>query len=322
MTTRLISDADGWGVDENHQIETRVAWYYYVGNLTQQQIADRLGTSRVRVNRLLAACRESGIVQISINSGLANCVALEESLISRYGLEAAVVVPTPHDEQLLREAIGVGAGNYLNDVINDGDTVALGWGRTLVNTWRAMRARPGQGQTVVSMLGGVDHSPLLNTFEIALGFADRLGAACHYVTAPIYASSREARDVLLAQDTIQQAFDKARKADIAVLTAGDMKESLIVKYGLTVAETETLIRAGAVGDLLGHFIDADGRIIEEDLNRRTVALSLEDLGAIDRTVLVAGGAFKTEVTRATLTGGYADVLITDETTAEKLSDGA
>ena len=25
------------------QIQTRVAWYYYVGGLTQQEIADRLG---------------------------------------------------------------------------------------------------------------------------------------------------------------------------------------------------------------------------------------------------------------------------------------
>jgi lsr operon transcriptional repressor len=80
--------------DPEEELQARVAWHYYVGNLTQQEIAQHIGSNRVRVNRLLAASRESGMVQITINSRIAPCVALEEALTKRFGLEAAVVVPT------------------------------------------------------------------------------------------------------------------------------------------------------------------------------------------------------------------------------------
>ena len=44
----------------------RAAWLYHVAGNTQEQTADLLGTSRVKVNRLLAEAREAGIVKISI----------------------------------------------------------------------------------------------------------------------------------------------------------------------------------------------------------------------------------------------------------------
>jgi DNA-binding transcriptional regulator LsrR (DeoR family) len=78
-------------IDPEEELQARVAWHYYVGNLTQQEIAQRIGSNRVRVNRLLAASRESGMVQITINSRLAPCVALEEALMKRFGLEAAEI---------------------------------------------------------------------------------------------------------------------------------------------------------------------------------------------------------------------------------------
>lgn len=308
-------------MDDEEQLQTRVAWYYYVDNLTQQQIANRMGTSRVRINRLLAACRESGIVQISINSKLAGCVELERQLVRCYGLREAVVVPTPDDEDSITEAIGVGAGGYLDGVLRDGQTVAIGWGRTLVHTLRALSARAYHAMSVVSLQGGLSHCAHLNTFEIVSDFATRLGADCYYFAAPIYASSETARDVLLQQDAIHETYERARRADVAIVTLGDMTRSLVVNYGIRHAQdVDAVRRAGAVGDLLGHFIDADGRAVEHELNRRTVAVSMSDLRSIENVVLATGGAHKYEATRAAMRGGYANVLVTDESTARRLVD--
>src|SRR5438552_9559961 len=53
---KLAERSNGGGPsDPEEELQARVAWYYYVGNLTQQQIATRIGSNRVRVNRLLAA---------------------------------------------------------------------------------------------------------------------------------------------------------------------------------------------------------------------------------------------------------------------------
>lgn len=314
VTTRELP-----GLDEEEQLRARVAWYYYVGNLTQQQIANRLGTSRVRINRLLAACRDNGVVQITINSRLATCVALEQQLRDTFALTDAVVVPTPDDSELVRAAVGVGAGAWLSRHVADGMTVGLGWGRTVHAILRALEPRSRRNLSVVALQGGLSHCSGINTFEIVSAFAGLFGADQYFFAAPIYASSEDARDLILRQNAIRQSYDKARSADLAVVACGDLGGSLVITYGLDDPHDLAQLQAmGAVGDLLGHFIDAAGQRVNHPLNRRTVAVDLDDLHHIDRVMLVSGGLQKRTITTAVLRGGYADVLVTDEKLAAAL----
>src|SRR5215470_4954542 len=156
----------GSSPDAEEELQARVAWYYYVGNLTQQQIATRIGSNRVRVNRLLAAGRESGLVQITINSKIASCVELEQRLMERYGLADAIVVPTPDRAEHVRDAIALGAGTYLSKTITDGLTIGIGWGRTLRAVLRSIRGRNFESLSIVALLGGLSHVSGINTFEI------------------------------------------------------------------------------------------------------------------------------------------------------------
>jgi len=65
------------------ELSTRVAWLYYMENMTQAGIADRLSLTRANVNRILADARESGLVRITVNSNFADCAALEQRLKER-----------------------------------------------------------------------------------------------------------------------------------------------------------------------------------------------------------------------------------------------
>lgn len=304
--------------DDDDQIRARACWLYYMEALTQAAIAERLGTTRLRVNRLLTEARASGLVGITINSPFASCIALEQRLVLECGLDQAVVVPTPADPDLVPGIIGRAAAEQLSGRVNaiPAGTVSVGWGATLRETIR--HVRPGQypALQVTSMIGGLTFGVDLNTFEITSELARRWNARCHYLAAPIYAGSRESHDTILAQDVFEEAFARVRRSDIAVLSVGDLsRRSLLVRNGLPTDVTpEHLAAAGAVGDLLGQFLDARGRPIQHSINDRVIALPIAALADIPTVILASGGLNKAPVIAAVLRAGLIDVLVSDEAT--------
>jgi len=309
-----------FAADAEEQMRTRIAWYYYFEGLTQAEIAQRLNLSRVRVNRLLAQCREEGLVQIRINSKLTSCIARERALERCFGLREAVVVPSPMEPADISTVLGAAAGAYISDELHDNQSVGIGWGRTLRQSLRAVRRRPLKGLSVVGLLGGLTRASAINTYETATRFADLFDADCYYLAAPAFTDTPESRDLLLQQEVLREVMDKARSVDLALLSVGECSaESTISRLGLIrPEEVAALQAAGAVGDLLGHYLDADGRVIDHELNRRVMALDPRELSRVGKTVLVSGGPEKLPAVHAVLVGGYIDVLITDEATARTL----
>lgn len=304
----------------DEQRRTRIAWFYYVEGLTQAEIADRLGVSRVKVVRDLQAGRQSGLVQIQINGRLASCVALERALERRFGLREAVVVPTPHDAAHLHATLGVALGSWLSDRVRPGQTLGVGWGRTLHWSARALRRREVPNLAVVSLLGGIGRGSEINMYETASRVAEALGAQCYYLAAPAFAGSADLRAMLLAQPALKEVLDRARAADVAVVSVGDLgPDATNRRIGLLDdRDAEELLALGAVGDLLCAYLDADGRPVDHPLNGRAVGLPVDDLRRIPAAVLVSGGGAKVPIVRASLAGGHVNHLITDERTAGRL----
>jgi DNA-binding transcriptional regulator LsrR (DeoR family) len=304
---------------EDAQIQVRAAWLYYMEGLTQAEIADRMKMTRLRVNRLLVEARSSGLVNITINSRLESCVRLERGLVEEFGLREAIVVPTPADPEQIPALIGKAAGEFVSRIIEEKPAggFGVGWGATLRETIR--HVRPGQYRDlkVTSMMGGLTYGIEINTFEIASQLARRWQAECHYLAAPIYAGAPQSRDTIVAQDVFEAAFERIRATEVAILSAGDLSErSLLVRYGLPrdvgVAE---LVAQGAVGDILGQFIDAGGQPIDHPINRRAIALPLDALRKIPTVILASGGSNKAAIIAAALRARLASVLITDEQAA-------
>jgi DNA-binding transcriptional regulator LsrR (DeoR family) len=308
-------------LDADEQRRTRIAWLYYVEGRTQAEIAERLGVSRIKVVRDLAACRETGLVQIRISGRLASCVALERALERRWGLREAVVIPTPDDPEAIPAALGVAVGAYVSDRLAAGQTVGIGWGRTLRWGVRAMRRRAVPGLTVVSMLGGLGRGSEINTYETASRLAEAAGAQCYYLAAPTFAASDALRDMLLEQPGIREILERGRRADMALVSVGSLEPAATNRrLGLlTDEDAAELLAAGAVGDLLGHYLSPDGRVVDHPLNRRVVGLAPADLKGVPRAILASGGPDKVGIVRGALAGGYVNALITDEATAAALA---
>jgi DNA-binding transcriptional regulator LsrR (DeoR family) len=147
--------------------------------------------------------------------------------------------------------------------------------------------------------------------------ADMFGAECSYIAGPAFTDTEETRDLLMRQAMLVDAFEQARKADIAYISVGGMDEDAsMIRLGLvSTHDIAALGRAGAVGDILGYWVDEDGEIVDHPINRRVLALPPGDLRQIPSVILVTGGAERYQVIRGVLRKGLVDILVTDETAA-------
>ena len=298
----------------------RVAWLYNMENLTQAEIGERLGLTRARVNRMLSDARQSGVVSIRLNSAFASCTELEHRLREQCGLQDAVVIPSPENPEQTASLIGMAAGAYLTKYLEQKRPrmVGIGWGATLRETIRYVTPAEYPDLSIVSMMGGLTRGLELNTFEIAGELARRLHAECSYMAAPIYASSRRSRDTFMTQEVYQEVLNSVERIDLALLSMGDLTpRSLLVRHGLPPdVRPDDLRAAGAVGDVLGQFLDKTGRQIDHGINARAIAMSLEKLARVPTSMLIAGGTNKAPIIAAVLLGRIGKVLVTDEKAAQ------
>ena len=72
-------------------------------------------------------------------------------------------------------------------------------------------------------------------------------------------------------------------------------------------------------DLLGHFVNADGEMLDIDLSARATSMSAADLRK-HRIVAIGGGLAKLTALRAVLRSGLLHGLIIDEVTAQALAN--
>jgi len=301
------------------QLRARIAWYYYVAGLTQQEISDRLGIPRARVNRIAGQLRADGSVVVDIRLPLASCVALEERLKQRFGLKSVVVVPAADNDEQQRRMLGDAAGALLDGLLLDGQCISVGWGRTLIASIKQMRTRQLPNSSVVSLMGGLTKGSETNTFEVSTELAKTLGADCYYITAPIYCPSVESRGILLTHSGVNEVMELARNSDVAIVSCGDLtprtKLTTIDSVRERLAE---LKKIGAIGEILGTFIDAQGIPVDHDLNRTVIAMPPADLKAVADSILISGGMYKANIVQAILSAGYVNSLVTDEAVAEFL----
>ncbi|MEO6928203.1 MAG: sugar-binding transcriptional regulator [Casimicrobiaceae bacterium] len=301
----------------------RAAWLYYIEGLTQEAIAAAMDLSRAKVIRLLAAARDQGVVRTHIDAKGSGQLALERELVAAFGLDEAVVAPAPAADAAGAAVVGHAAGSYLAEQVRDGMSLGVGWGETLSMSLKSLNAGPFSHFSVISLLGGMTHSRAVNPSAVARRIADAFGAECFQLTAPVFVASEATRSALWAEPTLDDLLQRARKADLAVVSVGDVsRSSTLFREGLLPrSELASLVAAGAVGEVLCHFLDADGKVVDHPVSRRVIAIALDDLRRVPRVVIAAGGRRKVTAIRVALKATGARVLVTDESAARGLLRG-
>ena len=134
----------------------RAAWLYYVHALTQAEVADRLGISRVKVHRLVARAHEENWVKVFVEGSTAEGIALEQALKEQFNLDYCTVAPSDIDgwaagHDGLFRSLGSAAALYLHQYLehHPKGSIGVGHGRTLA----APYCRPRMSTSSTSRAG-------------------------------------------------------------------------------------------------------------------------------------------------------------------------
>ncbi|MGF6757342.1 sugar-binding transcriptional regulator [Paraburkholderia sp. GAS42] len=300
------------------RLRLRAAWMYFVEEMTQNEIAQKLGIGRVTVVRLLAAARERNEVKISIGDRLAECVEAERLLEKRFGVDEVIVVPLSSRGADATGPVSAATGAYVSSLVRSNMRIGVGWGRTLVSSLAFMNERAVDDVSVVSLLGGIMKARKFNPAEFAWRFASLYQADCYLMTAPLVVDSAATRQTLIERCGLGDIFELAKSLDAVVLGAsgtGPDATAHLSKF-ISNADRASVIKAGAVGDLLFNFFDADGKLVDHPINERVMSVPLDIIKKVPVRVLAAGGASKVQALAGALKLLRPTALITDEYTAK------
>jgi DNA-binding transcriptional regulator LsrR (DeoR family) len=307
--------------DNDESLAVRAAWLHYVGGFTQSAVAKRLGVPSVKAHRLIAKAVAEGIVKVSIDGDISECVNLEVDLSTRYGLQYCEVAPDVDEDGLALTTLGHAGASFLRREIerDDVQVIGLGHGRTLSAVVHYLPRITAGATRFVSLLGGLTRNYAANPYDVMHRLAAKTGSQAYVMPVPFFANTAEDREVLLSQRGVRDVFDLADAADLKLVGVGtvDSQAHLVTSGMLKPDELEEIAALGGVGEMLGHFFDRRGRILETSVTARTLAASFLETRD-DRIVAIAGGPVKTEAIRAVLHSNRLHGLITDERTAKAL----
>lgn len=299
----------------------RVAWLYYSEELTQSQIADKLGLSRSTVIRLLRRARDSGLVHISL--GVPGEIdAAERALESRFGIRRARIVPRAEDREMQRRWLGQVAAETLVGLVRDDATIAVSWGTTLQAMADSLTgAAAVTGLKIVPLIGGLHNASRgTNPHEVAEQLGTFFGAQPRPLYAPVYVRNAATAEGLKCDSGLSDSLALARRASLVVFGLGALNdEATMLRLGYVGPTERTFLESrGAVGDIACRWIDGEGRPVTMPDTIHPIGISLEDLRRIPDRLAVAGGVQKQKMLRASLLGGYITHLVTDEDCAARL----
>lgn len=300
------------------RLRLRAAWMYFVEGMTQNEVAEKLGVGRVTVLRMIAAAKEQNDVKISIDHEVAECVGLERSLELSFGIKEAIVVPLSSPEADAAPVIAAATGAFLSTNIHSGMKVGVGWGRTLMSSLNSIPKTTVEGLSVVSLLGGIMRATQFNPSEFAWRFGDTFDADCFLMTAPALVDSRETRNTLIEKCGLKTVFQLAEELDVVLLSVGGIgEETTYRRIGfISEAEQAQAVKQGAIGDMLLHFYDKHGDLVDSPLNDRVMSVPIDTLKKSPERILASGGEEKVEALVGAIKMISPTVLITDEWTAK------
>ncbi len=315
----------------DNSLAARAAWLSYIGGYTQSEIARRLDVSSAKAHRLISQAQKAGLVRVFIEGVPAECVELEEFIIDRFGLESCTVAPALGEPEEGRDplssfdAVGVAAARRLHNLLKADEplTIGVGKGRSLAAMVRNLPHTRRPDLKFVAVSGSLTRNLSANPYDVVHNLVERTEGEGYFLPVPYIASSIREKELLQAQQSVQEMLQLARKADVYIIGVGAIGDEALIHAHIRevrmVDETEwrELRQKGAVCDIMGSFIDQHGAPVKTDLNKQALGLGPDDLRG-RKVIAVVGGGGKGAAVLAALRSNVITDLVICEDTAQRL----
>lgn len=303
----------------------KVAKLYYLGNLSQAQIADSMGVSRPKVSRMLTQARAQNIIEFKIKDFPMMMEEMSEKIRSYFDLEKVIVVPSAITPEQSKNNAGKEASIFLNSILRSDLQIGLSWGTTLHAMIRMFELkRRVSNISVIQLAGGVHTRNIgLDSQKMVCTFADKLDATYSLLQAPLVVTSPTVRNLLLNEPEVRNHFARFEHLDIALIGVGSMapEEAIPYKAGyITLEQSHLLANTGFATDICGNRIYLDGTIRQNLLSDRLISISPEQIRQVPMVISLAVGAEKAIPVIAAAKGRFVHVLIIDEVAALTIMD--
>ncbi|HCF6464087.1 sugar-binding transcriptional regulator [Klebsiella oxytoca] len=299
--------------------KVRAAWMYYIAGQNQSEIASQLGTSRPVVQRLIAAAKEEGIVSIGLHHPVANCLDYALLLQEKYRLIECNIVPAFSEESTL-DSVSFGCYQLMARYLQDDKEkiIGLGSGLTLKKALQRIDF-DSQNTRCVALISAMDADGQCNYYDdVPLLLTSKIKAKYYQWPAPRYAQTQEEYDMWCTSRLFRSVSAVARQADVIFVGIGPLgTQSPIFKDGfINQAQMDEVTAQGGIGEIMGRFIDAEGGVVDSEINRMITSYDIRQNQC--PRIAVACGEYKRPAILAALKGGWINCLVTDEHTARWL----
>lgn len=299
----------------------RAGWMYYVGGMTQDQIAAELGISRQRAQRLVSRAMIEGLIHVRLNHRIGACLDLEAALRDRFGLDRARVMPSLGAGADPVPAIASAAAAELERFLRMPEplVIALGTGRAMRGMVDALTPMEAEQHRLVSLIGNIAPDGSASFFDVVMRIADKVHAPHYPMPVPVISPTPEENAAFHALPPVRKVVDLAQRAGVVFVGVGQMSDDapLLADGFVTRDELDEMQAAGAVGEVAGWVFDSEGVYLDVGTNRRTGGVRVTP--NLDRpSVGIAAGASKVAAILGALKSRIINSLVTDEPTAKAL----
>ncbi|MBC7479576.1 MAG: sugar-binding transcriptional regulator [Pseudorhodobacter sp.] len=306
-----------------HDEAARAGWLYYVGGMTQDQIATELGVSRQRAQRLVSRAMAEGLIQVRLNHEIGACLELEAALTDRFKLLRCRVAPSLGPGVDPSRATAPAAAAELERVLRmpDSKVIAFGTGRALramAEQFSPAEARPHR---IVSLLGNIAPDGSATLYDVISRIAEKLDAPYYPMPVPVISDTPEERAFFMALRPVRTVYDLAKRADVTFVGVGQMgPDAPLALDGFVSPDVlAELQEQGAAGEIVSWVYDERGHYIDSPRNALVGGVQVAR-NQTQLVIAVAAGPRKVRAIHAALTGSIINGLVTDDTTARAILD--